>query len=53
MIASARVRYGFWRIFVLIRRDGWHVNQKRIYRLNKGEGSNLRMRCLTATSSAP
>jgi len=25
-IASVRVRYGFWRIYVLIRRDGWQVN---------------------------
>lgn len=41
-IASTRVRYGFWRIFVLIRRDGWHVNHKRIYRLYKEEGLNLR-----------
>ena len=32
-IASTRVRYGFWRIYVLIRRDGWQVNHKRIYRL--------------------
>ncbi|CAP40538.1 probable transposase [Bordetella petrii] len=41
-IASTRVRYGFWRIYVLIRRDGWHVNHKRIYRLYKEEGLNLR-----------
>lgn len=41
-IASTRVRYGFWRIFVLIHRDGWHVNHKRVYRLYKEEGLNLR-----------
>jgi putative transposase len=41
-IASTRVRYGFWRIFVLIRRDGWVVNHKRVYRLYKEEGLNLR-----------
>jgi putative transposase len=41
-IASTRVRYGFWRIFVLISRDGWVVNYKRIYRLYKEEGLNLR-----------
>ena len=41
-VASTRVRYGFWRIYVLIRRDGWHVNHKRIYRLYKEEGLNLR-----------
>jgi putative transposase len=41
-IASTRVRYGFWRIFVLIRREGWRVNHKRVYRLYKEEGLNLR-----------
>jgi len=41
-IASTRVRYGFWRIYVLIRRDGWPVNHKRIYRLYQEEGLNLR-----------
>lgn len=41
-IASTRVRYGFWRIFVLLRRDGWRVNHKRVYRLYKEEGLNLR-----------
>lgn len=24
-IAAARVRYGFWRIFVLLRREGWWI----------------------------
>ncbi len=41
-IASTRVRYGFWRIDVLIRREGWLVNHKRVYRLSKEEGLNLR-----------
>ena len=41
-IASTRVRFGFWRIYVLIRRDGWVVNHKRVYRLYKEEGLNLR-----------
>jgi len=41
-IASTRVRFGFWRIYVLLRREGWKVNHKRIYRLYKAEGLNLR-----------
>jgi putative transposase len=41
-IANTRVRFGFWRIYVLIRREGWMVNHKRIYRLYKAEGLNLR-----------
>jgi putative transposase len=40
-IAAVRVRYGFWRIFVLLRREGWQVNHKRVYRLYKQAGLNL------------
>ena len=31
-IAETRVRYGYRRIHVLLRREGWAVNPKRIYR---------------------
>jgi len=41
-IANTRIRFGFWRIYVLLRREGWKVNHKRIYRLYKAEGLNLR-----------
>lgn len=41
-IANTRVRFGFWRIYVLIRREGWMVNHKRIHKLYKAEGLNLR-----------
>ena len=41
-IAYSRVRYGFWRIYILLRREGWTVNHKRIHRLYKLEGLNLR-----------
>ena len=41
-IALTRVRYGFWRIYVLLRREGWTVNHKRVYRLYKLQGLNLR-----------
>lgn len=32
-IAAARVRYGYQRVHVLLRREGWVVNHKRVYRL--------------------
>ena len=41
-IALTRVRYGYWRIYTLLRREGWPVNHKRVYRLYKQEGLNLR-----------
>lgn len=41
-IAAVRVRYGFRRIHVLLRREGWHVNHKRVYRLYREEGLTLR-----------
>ena len=41
-IATTRVRYGYKRIQVLLRREGWHVNHKRVYRLYQEEGLNLR-----------
>ena len=41
-IAETRVRYGYRRIRVLLRREGWQVNPKRIYRLYKEMGLQLR-----------
>jgi putative transposase len=41
-IAQVRIRYGYWRIFTLLRREGWPDNHKRVYRLYKEEGLNLR-----------
>ena len=32
-IAETRTRYGYHRIYVLLRREGWRVNHKRVYRL--------------------
>jgi putative transposase len=41
-IAATRVRYGYRRIHVLLRREGWKVNHKRVRRLYREEGLNLR-----------
>jgi putative transposase len=41
-IAAARVRYGYFRIYILLRCGGWCVNHKRVYRIYREEGLNLR-----------
>ena len=41
-IAETRVCYGYRRIHVLLRREGWQVNPKRVYRLYKEMGLQLR-----------
>ncbi len=41
-LAEARVQYGYRRLHVLLRREGWHVNAKRVYRLYDQEGLALR-----------
>ena len=34
-------RYGYRRITALLRRDGWHVNEKRVYRIWRREGLKI------------
>jgi putative transposase len=41
-ICEIPVRYGYRRIHVLLRRDGWSVNVERVYRLYKELGLQLR-----------
>jgi putative transposase len=41
-IATTRVRYGYRRIHILLKRQGFKVNHKRIYRLYKETGLQLR-----------
>ncbi len=41
-LAAARVRYGYRRLHVLLRREGWKVNHKRVYRLYTEEGLTVR-----------
>jgi putative transposase len=43
-IAAVRVRYGYKRIHVLLRREGWGINHKRVHRLYCEEGLNLRVK---------
>jgi putative transposase len=42
-LASGRPRYGYRRLTILLRREGWHVNAKRVYRLYREEGLTVRI----------
>ena len=41
-LAAARVRYGYRRLHVLLRREGWPINAKRVHRLYREEGLSIR-----------
>ena len=41
-LAATRFRYGYLRIHVLLRREGWQVNKKLVYRIYCEEGLQLR-----------
>jgi putative transposase len=40
-LASVRVRYGYRRLPTVLRREGWRVNHKRVYRLYRLEGLSV------------
>jgi putative transposase len=41
-LAASRVRFGYRRLTVMLRREGWRVNPKRIYRLYSEDGLTVR-----------
>ena len=41
-LAGVRVRYGYRRLHILLQREGWRVNHKRVYRLYRLEGLSVR-----------
>ena len=43
-LAAERRRFGYRRLTVLLRREGWAVNPKRVYRLYREEGLAVRRR---------
>lgn len=43
-IAAIKRRYGYRRIYLRLRREGWQVNRKRIYRLYREAGLAVRRR---------
>ncbi|MGA0606658.1 IS3 family transposase [Phenylobacterium sp. VNQ135] len=40
-ICQTRVRYGYRRVHVLLRREGWEINMKKTHRIYRGLGLQL------------
>ncbi|MBA4144067.1 MAG: transposase [Nitrosospira sp.] len=43
-LAGQRRRFGYRRIHILLKREGWHINVKRVYRLYRHAGLAVRKR---------
>ena len=41
-LAETRVRYGYRRLHILLRREGWGINHKRVYRLYRQDNLTIR-----------
>jgi len=52
-LASERPRFGYRRIHILLRRDGFHVNWKRTYRIYREEGLQVRRKKRKRVAAAP
>jgi putative transposase len=50
-LAAVRVRFGYRRLTVWLKREGWRVNAKRIYRLYRDEGLTVRTKPRTRLAS--
>jgi putative transposase len=48
-IANTRIRYGFKRIFTLMRREGFSDNHKRVYRIYREGCKPVRIQCNNGT----
>ena len=52
-LAQARPRYGYRRLTVLLRREGWEINHKRIYRLYREDDLTVRIKRRKKLASRP
>lgn len=50
-LAGVRIRFGYRRLTILLRREGWRVNHKRVYRLYCQEGLAVRTKKRKKTAS--
>jgi putative transposase len=42
-LAQARPRFGYLRLHIMLRREGWVVNRKRVHRIYREEGLSVRL----------
>jgi len=52
-LAAVRVRYGYRRLTILLRREGWRVNAKRVYRIYRTEGLAVRTKVRKKRAAQP
>ena len=52
-LAAKRIRFGYRRIHVLLRREGWAVNHKRVYRIYQEENLAVRTKPRKKLASRP
>jgi len=43
-LSAERRRFGYRRLHILLKREGWHVNWKKLYRIYREEGLSVRKR---------
>jgi putative transposase len=41
-LAAARPRFGYRRLYILLRREGWRINHKKVHRVYREEGLYVR-----------
>jgi putative transposase len=46
-IAATRIRFGYRRVHIMLRRDGWTVGKNLVWRLYRGEGLALHSQAAT------
>ncbi len=40
-LSTENLCYGYQRVWAVLRREGWHVNKKRLHRLRREEGLKI------------
>ena len=48
-VGAVQVRYGYRRLYILLRREGWKVNHKRTYRIYRDEDCRSGPSCPSAS----